>query len=223
MRLPGPAWAMMAAVSLAALAARPAGAQELEGVALGPDGEPLVGVAVLLHRVDAAGGAMVGTDTTGANGEFSFAVAAGDSAVYFAALRYEGELYVGPAAQPAGGPVAGYVLQVGPESEIGAMASSLGGGGLPSGPAQTGPTVGGSAGSSDAGALWLVALLALAAAAAFVLTAPRYRRRRTRDALIEVAKIENRLADTSVTLAPEERARLEARHDQLKEQLAPGA
>jgi hypothetical protein len=61
----------------------------------------------------------------------------------------------------------------------------------------------------------------VAAAAVFVFTAPRYRRRRTRDALMEVAGIENRLARAADELSDEERERLQTRHDRLKEQLAP--
>ncbi|NIQ56401.1 MAG: hypothetical protein GWN85_23900, partial [Gemmatimonadetes bacterium] len=58
-------------------------AQELAGVALGPDGEPLAGVPVVLHRVGGGSGAFVATDTTTEEGGFQFALAA-DSAVYFA-------------------------------------------------------------------------------------------------------------------------------------------
>ncbi len=67
----------------------------------------------------------------------------------------------------------------------------------------------------------LVVLLALAAAATFMYTAPRYRRRRTRETVMEVAGIENQLAGPEAELSPEERQRLEERRARLKEQLAP--
>ena len=214
-----------AVVAIAALLAAPAvgstaSAQEIAGVALGPDGAPLVEAPVVLHRVGMGGGAVAGRDTTGPNGEFRFPLATGDSSVYFAAVRYQDRLYVGPAAQGGGEPVTGYVLQVGPESEIGAVGAALGGAGPP--PARARPSQATRQTGSDTGALLLVSLLALSAAAAFIVTAPRYRRRRTREAVIEVAGIENRLDDPDQGLGADERERLEARRDQLKEQLAPG-
>lgn len=208
------------------LAGQPADAvaQGLSGVALDPEGAPLVGVPVLLHRVDAAGGAMAGTDTTGPDGAFGFRLESADSALYFAALRYEGQLYVGPGTPAGSEPVTDYVLQVSPSTEVGAVGAAMtgppgGGAGAPA-PARPARTTR-SGGSSDAGAIWLVALLALAAAAAFIYTAPRYRRSRTRDALMELAGIENRLAQPSSALSAGEREELEERHARLKEQLAP--
>lgn len=225
LELPG---AVLALAAATLLAGQPAGAaaQGIGGVALGPDGEPLVGVPVLLHRVDAGGGAMAGTDTTGPDGAFDFRLESADSALYFAALRYEGQLYVGPGTPAGSEPVTDYVLQVSPSTEVGAVGAAMTGppgAGMgapaPARPAQSTR----SGGSSDAGAIWLVALLALAAAAAFIYTAPRYRRRRTRDALIELAGIENRLAAPASTLSEGEREQLEERHARLKEQLAPRA
>ncbi|MDX1674649.1 MAG: hypothetical protein R3314_07645 [Longimicrobiales bacterium] len=203
---------------LAAGATVPAAAQQLTGAAVGPDGEPLADVTVVLHRVGAQGGAIAGTDTTDANGIFGFQLPP-DSAVYFAALRYRDGLYIGPAAQAGDDPVTGYVLQVSPETEIGALGSQLTG---PTGPAggQAVPSRVTRQTGNDAGALWLVSILALTAAAIFVFTAPRYRERRTRDAVIEIAGIENRLAEVDAVDA-DERARLEDQRDRLKEQLAP--
>ncbi len=222
---PGSGWARFArtAVTGAALGLllgpAMAGAQELSGVALGPDRQPLADHTVILHRVGAGGGATAGSDTTNAVGEFSFTLDGDAQSAYFAALRYDGELYIGPAADGSQS-ITDYVLEVNPAAAIGNVGGVSRGGALPPAqpPRQTAPG-GGSMGSSDAGALWLVALLALGAAAVFVLTAPRYRRRRTRDAVIEVASIENRLAADE--LSEEERGRLQTRHDRLKEQLAP--
>jgi hypothetical protein len=211
------------AVALALLGAAGAGAQGLSGVALGPDGQPLAGHTVILHRVGAGGGATAGTDTTDASGAFTFTLDGDARSAYFAALRYEGELYIGPAADGSQS-ITDYVLEVTPSAAIGNVGGVGRGGALPpaqaQAPRQMPPTGAPTGGSSDAGALWLVGLLALATAAAFVLTAPRYRRRRTRDALIEVASIENRLAEDELT--DDERDRLQARRDRVKEQLAPG-
>ncbi|MFW6205793.1 MAG: hypothetical protein ACOC5I_01010, partial [Gemmatimonadota bacterium] len=85
------------AIALTLFVAGSLAAQDVAGVALGPDGEPLAEFPVLLHRVGGAGGAMAGTDTTTATGEFRFALPAGDSAVFFVTLRYDDDLYVGPA------------------------------------------------------------------------------------------------------------------------------
>lgn len=217
--VPGVASGGSVAWALALLVvAGPLTAQEVTGVALDPDGQPMVDAPVVLHRVGGGGGAMAGVDTTGPEGAFRFTMAAGDSAVYFAAVRYEGRLYVGPAIQAGPEAVTGYVLQVGPASDIGAVGAALSGAAAPPRTAARPATA---RGGGDTGALWLVSLLALTAAAAFVLTAPRYRQRRTRDAVIEVARIENRLAGPADELSPEDRQRLKERRDRLKEQLAP--
>lgn len=193
-----------------------AGAQELSGVALGPEGEPLTDVPVVLHRVGGGGGAFVATDTTTPEGRFRFALDQGDVAIYFVALRYDNRMYIGPAVEGGGDPVTDYVLRVEPGSEAGAVASALSGQGAtrPSTPppGRTGPK------SSDTGAFILVGLLALAAVAAFIIAAPRYRQRRMRQSVIELATVENALADPSV----EDRERLLATRDRLRKQLAPG-
>lgn len=191
-------------------------AQELTGVALGPDDEPLAARAVVLHRVGGGGGAFVATDTTDAEGGFRFELEPGESGVYFAALRYEDGMYIGPAIEAGGDPVTGYILRVEPGSEAGAVASALARPGPVPAAARPGAVTGGG-GVSDAGAFLLVGLLALTAAVAFVLAAPRYRRRRTRDALVRLAAIENTLTED----AGEDRPRLQATRDRLRKQLAP--
>lgn len=209
-----------------ALASGPGSAQELTGVALGPDGGPLVDVPVVLHRVGGGSAAFIATDTTGSDGGFGFALPAADSAIYFAAVRYEDRLYIGPAVPADGAPVRGYVLSVGPGSEAGAVASALSG---RTPMASTGPTPGtapgaapgagpGGAGGSDTGAFVLLALLTLGAVTAFLFAAPRYRHRRTREALIELASVENALAESHPA---GDRARLRETRDRLRKQLAP--
>lgn len=202
------------------VATAPAAAQELSGRALGPDGEPLEHIPVVLHRVGEGGGAFVATDTTNPEGRFAFMLEADDAAVHFVALRYGDRMYIGPAVHGGGDP-GDYVVRVEPGSEAGAIASALSGprSGTPAGPPAVGAGAGTASGSNE-GAFVLVGLLALAAAGAFLIAAPRYRHRRTRDDLIELATAENALAGGS---DPEERARWEAIRDRLRKQLAPGS
>lgn len=206
-----------AAVLALALLPAPGLAQEMTGVALGPDGEPLEGVPVVLHRVGGGGGAFVATDTTDELGGFRFPLEQADTAIYFAALRYDGRMYIGPALDGGGEPVSDYILRVDPGSEAGAVASALARPG-PVPPAARPAAQTSAGGVSDTGALLLVTLLALGAAAAFLVAAPRYRQRRTRDAVIELAATENALAEGP---DPEEVSRLQATRDRLRSQLAP--
>jgi hypothetical protein len=212
------AFGLLALAGLAAsgAAVAPAAAQELTGVAIGPDGNGLADMPVVLHRVGGGGGGFVATDTTDANGGFRFPLESADTAIYFAALRYEGRMYIGPALEAGGEPVSDYILQVEPGSEAGAVASALSGTGPAPAPAR--PAQASRVGGSDTGALLLVGFLALAAVAAFLYAAPRYRHRRTRDAVIALAAAENALADGP---DPDDAARLEATRDRLRSQLAP--
>lgn len=192
-------------------------AQDLAGVALGPDDAPLAGITVVLHTVGGGGGAFVGTDTTDADGRFRFELEPTATGVYFAALRYEDGLYIGPAVEAGAESVTDYVLRVEPGSEAGAVASALAQPGPVSSQGSQAGQASGAGTGSDLGAVLLVTLLALAGAAAFVVAAPRYRRRRTREALIQLATVENALSES----APDDRARLEDTRDRLRKQLAP--
>jgi hypothetical protein len=212
--------AVVAALAAAALASV-AGleAQEVRGVAVGPGGEPLPGVVVALHRIgDMGAGANVASTTTDQDGRFEFQVATPDSALYFAAMRYGEALYIGPPAMAGAERVTGYVLAADPSAEAGAVASALSRppGALPATGAQ--PRAAPPRQGGGGPALWIAALLALAAAAVFITTAPRYRRRRTREALVELATLENALAAGSPAADQTEIVR---RRDQLRERLAP--
>lgn len=220
-------WAPPALVLATCVLPAAAAAQEVAGVALGPHGEPLADVVVALHRVgDVGGGAHVGSVTTDADGRFHFDVQVPDSALYFAAMRYADRMYIGPPAMGGVERVTDYVLAVDAAAEAGAVASALSGqmggsvatGGM--GAAMPRGAAGASAAGGDERALWLVALIALTAAGLFITTAPRYRRRRTRDALIEVATVENRLASDP---SDQERQDLLRRRHRLRERLAPPA
>jgi hypothetical protein len=205
----------------------PGHGQELTGVALGPDEAPLANTPVVLHRVGGGGAGFISTDTTDAEGGFRFELDGGAGDIYFAALRYEGGMYIGPAIEAGGEPVTGYLLRVEPASEAGAVASALARPGpVPTAAQPSAQTRTGARAGSDLGALLLVGLLAMAAAAAFVYAAPRYRERRTRDALIQLAEAENALEGAGESGQDEEagareRARLEGQRDRLRKQLAP--
>ncbi len=196
-------------------------AQEIQGVAVDARGEALPGVTVALHRVDeAAGGSNVAATTTDDHGRFQFQVEPPDSALYFAAMRHDGRMYIGSLALPGIERVTGYVLSADPSAEAGAVASALSRVGAAAAPDQRTGTAGQGAAQLTGQAAALVALLALTAGLLLVFTVPRYRRRRTREALIELASLENRLASEA---DQEDRGELVLRRDQLRDRLAPPA
>lgn len=204
------------------LAAAPGAAQELRGVAVNAYGEPLAGIVVALHRVgDTGPGANVASVTTDDDGRFHFQVDERDSALYFAAMRHDGAMYIGPAAMAGVERVTGYTLTAVPEAEAGAVATALAGGGvgqaMPGAPPRAGPAAPGASAGADMGLL-AVGFLALASAALFMMTAPRYRRRRTRDAVLELATVEEALAGGPGEV--ERKELLRRRHD-LRDKLAP--
>ena len=220
-RLRAPALLLVAA-ALPALGLGPTGlgAQEIRGLALDSAGEPIVGEPVALHRVGGMGGSSVATATTDDSGRFHFDIQVADSALYFAAIRHDGKMYIGPPARGGAERVIDYVLRATADAEAGRIASALSGTGT-SGSAP--PFMGAATAAQDArdnstGALWLVALLAVTAATLFLFTAPRYRQRRTRDLLVELATLENRLADPGFEGDREE---AERRRERIRERLAP--
>ena len=218
--------ALLLALTAAALAAPAAAtAQEIAGVAVDAAGQPLAEVPVALHRVGGGGGASVAAATTDADGRFRFTIEALDSAVYFVAMRHDGRMYIGPPARGGAERVSGYVLRAAPEAEAGAVASALSGeagGPLPPDHPPLGAAQGPGPGApgGDTGAAWLVVVLAVVVAAVFVTTAPGYRRRRRREMVMELARIENRLA----AAGPETDSAADLRRrDALRERLAPPA
>ena len=88
----------------------------IAGHAIDPQGQPMVGLEVLLHRVDEGGGASLGSATTDSTGAFSISAeaVADTQAVYFAAARLDGQLYIGPFVREADGSQP-YMLVVGGE------------------------------------------------------------------------------------------------------------
>jgi len=88
----------------------------MTGHAVDPQGQALAGIEVLLHRVDSSGGAPLGAATTDSAGAFSISAeaSADTAAVYFAATRFEEQLYIGPFIREADTGVP-YTLVVGGE------------------------------------------------------------------------------------------------------------
>ncbi len=223
---PRPRLPALFALAATLLTVSAAHAQEFAGVARGADGQPLAGVPVAVHRVGGGGGAAVATGTTADDGTFRFDIAMADSAVYFGAIRYNGSMYLGPGVRGGEGPVTGYVIEVSPDAEVGAVASALGSeAGEPGGGAATGAGMQAGTGAAPvsangaAGAALLIGFLALATAGIFVTAAPAYRRRRTRDDLIGIATLQNGL--DSMEPGPE-RDGAERKIRDLKERLLPG-
>jgi hypothetical protein len=95
--------------------AAPAAAQTLTlpGQVLDPDGRPVPGLEVFLHRVAQDGGRTVAADTTDASGAFQLSVDVDTAqAVFFVAARYEEQVHIGPMLR-APFPAGDYVLRLG--------------------------------------------------------------------------------------------------------------
>jgi hypothetical protein len=92
--------ATVLSVAAAVLSADVVQAQDItvRGRVIGPDGAALEAQRVVLHQVDAAGGATIAEALSSDDGSFVLAAPdAGDTtAVLFVAARYDGELYIGP-------------------------------------------------------------------------------------------------------------------------------
>jgi hypothetical protein len=87
----------------------------VRGRVLGPDGAPLADQRVVLHRVDASGGATIAESRSAADGSFELSAAAeaDTSAVLFVAARYDEELYIGPPFRAADALAMDQQIQVG--------------------------------------------------------------------------------------------------------------
>jgi len=78
----------------------------ISGRAVDTTGSPVAGIDVVLHRFSmSGGGALLGSMTTDSAGRFELRVsdAADTTAVYFAASRVDGQLYIGPFIRAPGG------------------------------------------------------------------------------------------------------------------------
>ncbi len=87
----------LALTGAGALAAQDGAVLEVNGVVLDDADAPAAGIPVMLHRMSDAGGGLLASDTTDADGAFSFSVPlAADSSLHFAAASAAGVLFVGP-------------------------------------------------------------------------------------------------------------------------------
>jgi len=190
---------------LGALAPAPLAARQqplvLSGHVVDLQGKPVAGQEVLLHRVAGQDGARIGQTQTDSTGDFTFRVeeAPIDDAVYFAAARFDGKMYIGPFAKPPIDSAAPYEIVVGGEPiDFGAATMP---GGTP-----------GSAVQSPLGpSRWTLALIPLLAVlglgAAIALS--RRRQLQRRHLLIRLAVLEEQAAQNGDTEGlRQERARI---------------
>lgn len=89
--------------------------QTFEGRVIGPDGDAVSELAVLLHRVTNQSGAQLARSVTTEDGRFTFKYEAPSDAggVYFVATRYDGRVYVGPMLRAPFVNAGDYEMQVG--------------------------------------------------------------------------------------------------------------
>jgi hypothetical protein len=203
--------AFIAIPTIAMLPAAAAAQQELtvSGRVIGADTMPMAGQPVMLHRVDAAGGATIAEDVTAADGTFRMgAPASADAeAVYFVASRLDGELYIGPPFRATDESAANQLLQVG----VPAMSATA----LLEG--QQAPVVGAPMRRPATPSNWLLLIVPLVgvAAAALWMLIPRGTIPEQRQLLIRVAELDERLA----AAPPGQRETLRAERDQLMARL----
>lgn len=72
------------------------GQSDIDGRVLDPEEKPIAGLEVILHAVDETTGTDVDKDTTAEDGTFKLSAAQGNpNAVYFVAVVWNGQLYMG--------------------------------------------------------------------------------------------------------------------------------
>lgn len=187
----------------------------LNGVIVDSLGEPLASMPVALHRVSGEGGANVDQTTSDAEGRFAFSIEmTGDSALYFAATRAGSFLYVGPPIRGGSSPEE-YVVIVGPEGNRIPMGAPSAAGAAPaSRPAS--PARSFDEGAAGSAVLLTAAVVMLAALVFGVRWSQRRRERGRREALLELARLEER----SVAQADPADPSLAERRRSLRRQIA---
>ena len=160
----------------------------VRGRVIGPANSGLDSQRVVLHRVAGSEGATIAETTSAENGAFELvAPLSGDtSALLFVAVRYEGELYIGPAFREAEGGM-DQVIQVGMP---GTSASALIGDGSTTAP----PRAVGRATTSRSWLLWVIPLVGVLAVGLYMLV-PRSRIPADRALLIRVAELDERVQE----------------------------
>lgn len=123
---------MLVAMALLFVLAPGLHAQELvvSGRIIGPDGNPVPGHRVVLHRVDGSGGATIAETFSEGDGRFELRAeaSADDEAILFVAARYDEELYIGPPFRGDEASASEQFIQVGiPELSASAMMEQDGG------------------------------------------------------------------------------------------------
>lgn len=157
----------------------------VRGRVIGPDGSPVASQRVVLHRVDAAGGATVAEAETDGEGRFTLTAPAtlDTTGVFFVAARYESELYIGDPFR-AGEQAAEPTLHVGiPSMSATAMLRETEGG-L--------PLPGGRPATTPSWLLFLIPALGVAGVALY-LVVPRQRIAPERALYIRIAEIDERM------------------------------
>lgn len=210
-----------AAAAQAPLLATPIPASTLKGVVLDPAGKPVPRQALSLHRVNGTGGAMVDSATTDAQGRFTAKVPEerDTSAVYFAATRWNGELFIGTPFKPPVKAGSTYTVTVGVNPVN--MGPAAGGGAEATGPAgASGAPLATPAADSSTAIRWFVAivlaLIALGAIGYALVGAARERaRQRRREILARIAALDER----AQSAGGDEAARLERERAELVAEL----
>jgi hypothetical protein len=160
----------------------------VRGRILGPDNAPLGEQRVVLHRVDAAGGATIAETMSGADGSYVLRAASAvddATALLFVAARYDGELYIGPPFRAADPLAAEQDIRVGvPELSASALMEQDGGLPMPSRGTEKGRT-------------WLLILIPLVGAAGVLVYAlrPKARIPADRALFIRIAELDERMDD----------------------------
>jgi hypothetical protein len=188
--------------------AAPLHAQELRGVVVDSANKPVAAETVMLHNVAPAAGSVLGQTLTDSTGAFVFpsVATAPDGSVYFAAVRRDGQLYIGPMLRaPLADLTPGYRIEIGP----GGRMPELG----PAATAQPGLPSGEEGGGAR---LLLIPLGAAAAIAAWFVLRPRGVRSRRR-LLIDIAELDERRAAAGPASATDDALWQERRAELLDE------
>lgn len=179
----------------------------IHGRVVGADNAGVAGQRVVLHRVDASGGATIAETVSGEDGRFELRTpaTADTTGVYFVAARYDEELYIGPPFRPTDPLAAEQVIQVGiPSMSATSLLADDGAGAMPVG---RGPP------QSRAWLLLIVPLLGVTGVVIYMVSSGR-RIPRYRALLIQVAELDERMSTASAAQRAslqDERLRLMAR------------
>jgi len=112
---------LLSSLVLGMLATAPASARQqpftLSGRVVDQQGQPVAGLEVLLHRVAGQDGASIGQARSDENGSFRFRIdeTPPADAVYFAAARFNEQMYIGPFEKPPIDSLQPYEIVVGGE------------------------------------------------------------------------------------------------------------